>query len=344
MNLQEIRQQLSHLENRDTIRKWFYKIHNRTLSLGKAMEINSAARQSSEYFKNAANSNYIVRPVLTYYGINSLSRALILLLKSNGGENTLKNGHGLSVKEWNNTLYTGDLEYSLKNIGTLKVVTSKGLFTELVEATSNQVMIHTYSSNVDWCIPYDIPANGITLTLNDLISRIPDFENELEGIDLDKRYLVLNNLSYNQDDGFRCESNSHNTSLESYLSSVGFLSSFNNGQTIITCDSKTFCSKTPLFLHRYVNKTFNSIPQLYIVEPFENNITYSEIAICYMIGYILGMLVRYYPTHWNALVNGSSGDAYWPVLNRAQYYVENIFPELVVEFINYTLNSNCIKE
>ena len=46
------------------------------------------------------------------------------------------------------------------------------------------------------------------------------------------------------------------------------------------------------------------------------------------------MLVRYYPTHWTSLVQGENGDIYWPILNRAQNYVENIYPELVLELIN----------
>lgn len=340
MDLHEIKQQLLHLENRDIIRKWFYKIHHRTLPTSKAMEINSAARQSSEYFKNAASSNYIVRPLLTFYGINSLSRAIVLLLKANGGENTLKNGHGLSVKEWNNTLYIGNIESSLNHIGSLKISTCKGLFTELVEAIKNQVMIHTCGSTVDWSIPYNIPSSGIVLTLKDLISRIPDFENELENIDLDKKYCSVNQLSFNHNDGFNCKVHSLPKYLESYFLSNGYIYNGIINEHEVKCDSKTFCSNTPLFLHKYVNKAFNAIPQLYIVEPFENNICYSEIAICYMVGYILGMLVRYYPTHWNALVNGSSGDVYWPVLNRAQHYVENVFPELIIELINHLLSQD----
>lgn len=337
MDNQEIKQQLLHLENRDIVRNWFYRIHKRTLSDRKAMEINSAARQSSEYFRNAEKSNYIVKPLLTFYGINSLSRALVLLLKVNGGENTLTNGHGLSVKGWNNILYKQNSQLTLNNIGSLEISTCKGLFTELVEAIGNRVMIHSMSSTVDWSIPYSIPPHGTILTLSDLISRIPDFEIELEDINIDKKYCVVNQLSCNQKEGFKCVTNSISKSFESYITKLGFSLNRNSSVNNITCRYDDFGSNLPLFLHKYMNKTFNSIPQLYIVESFKDNVNFSEIAICYMIGYILGMLVRYYPTHWTALVNGANGDIYWPILNRAQHYVENVFSELIIEFINYRL-------
>jgi hypothetical protein len=52
------------------------------------------------------------------------------------------------------------------------------------------------------------------------------------------------------------------------------------------------------------------------------------------------MLARYYPTHWMALVQGDKGDTLWPTINRAQHYVENAFPELVIEMIDYMVNES----
>ena len=58
-----------------------------------------------------------------------------------------------------------------------------------------------------------------------------------------------------------------------------------------------------------------------------------------MVSYVLGMLVRYYPTHWMSLTKGDKGDEWWPTINRAQQFVEQSFPELVIELI-----SDVIKE
>lgn len=89
---QEVKQQLLQLENRDVVKNWFKRIHGRELNTTRAREINAAAKQAAEFFRNAENASYSVRPLHTYYAIYSLSRALVLLLKKQGGENTLKEG------------------------------------------------------------------------------------------------------------------------------------------------------------------------------------------------------------------------------------------------------------
>lgn len=101
---QEFRQQLLQLESREVVKKWFKKIHDHELSTTRAREINAAAKQSAEFFRNAENASYSVRPLLTYYAVYTLSRALVLLLKKHGGENTLVEGHGLSTDNWSNIL------------------------------------------------------------------------------------------------------------------------------------------------------------------------------------------------------------------------------------------------
>ncbi|HED31596.1 MAG TPA: hypothetical protein ENN50_07950 [Prosthecochloris aestuarii] len=73
---QETWLRLLSLESRDITQQWFQRIHGRELNARRAREINAAAKQSREFFRNAADSNYSVRPLLTFYGVASLSRAL----------------------------------------------------------------------------------------------------------------------------------------------------------------------------------------------------------------------------------------------------------------------------
>lgn len=104
MNKLEVGQQLLQLESRDVIQKWFEKIHKRKINAIRTKEINFAAKQSSEYFRNSQFADLTVRPLLTYYGVNMLTRALVLLLKKNGGEVSLKPGHGVVTKKWSQIL------------------------------------------------------------------------------------------------------------------------------------------------------------------------------------------------------------------------------------------------
>ena len=76
---QEIWQRLLGLESRDIVQMRFEQIHRRKLNARRAAEINAAARQARDYFRNANASDYSVRPLLTFYGIACLGRALLAL-------------------------------------------------------------------------------------------------------------------------------------------------------------------------------------------------------------------------------------------------------------------------
>lgn len=338
----EIMQQLLQLENRDVVQKWFYKIHNRKLNSIRTKEINSAAKQSSEFFRNAELANYTVRPLLTYYGISTLSRALILLLRPNSGENSLIAGHGLQTMNWSNILSGNDIGKSLKNIGQLEVKTCKGLFSELINETKNRISIHVNSGGVDWRLGYDIPNVGFSFTLNDLISRIPDLNLDLKNLEIEEKYCSVNEMSFSYESGFHCKVNSQFESIKHTFEELGYTTINSNQIYELNCSSEIFTNNLPLFLHKYVNKMFGSIPVLHIVQPFDGKNYYSEIALTFLLSYYLGMLVRYFPTHWNSLVQGENGDIYWTVLNKAQNYVETVYPELVIELISDILKEKDI--
>lgn len=334
MNKTEIAQQLLQLENRDIVQKWFSKIHNRKLSSIRTKEINSAAKQSSEFLKNATLANYTVRPLLTFYGISTLSKALILLLKPNSGENSLTAGHGLQTINWSNTLFGNEISKSLKYIGQLEVKTCAGLFSELLNETQNRISIHVYSSNVDWGLKYDIPNIGFSFTLDDLISRIPDLNADLKNIGVEEKYCAVNEMSFNNESGFHCKVDSQFELIRPTFEKFGYTITSSNQTYELDCSHEIFTKHLPLFLHKYVNKSFGTIPVLHIAQPFNDENYYSEIALTFLLSYYLGMLVRYYPTHWNSLVQGENGDIYWTILNRAQNYVETVYPELIIELIN----------
>lgn len=335
MDINEIRQQLLQLENRDTVKLWFSKIHKRTLSTLRAKEINSAAKQSAEFFRNAENATYTVRPLLTYYAILSLSRALILLLRTSGGENTLVEGHGLKTLDWSGVLSGNDLNENLKQIGGLKVLTCNGIFSELIKETENRISIHLNSSTVEWHVNYDMPDKGYVFTLDDLLSRIPDFQHDIAALELNENYAVIKyKMSYSDDKGFYCEVSDNREDVVDAYHQMGYTSVTSYNKCDLRCDAEIFKQKMPQFLHKYMHKSMGVIPSLYLIRPFDETRRYSELAIVFLMSYYLGMLVRYYPTHWNALVQGDNGDIYWPVLNRAQTYVEKVFPELVIELLN----------
>lgn len=329
----EIWQQLLSLENRDITQKWFKQIHGRNLNLRRSTEINAASKQAREYFRNASNASNSVRPLLTFYGVASLSRALLLLLRCNGGEETLKAGHGLMTVDWAKTL-SGDLTKGITSLGELKISTCSGLFSDFLSETENRISIHINSSGVDWKLNYDVPQLNKQITLFELFERIPDLEKDYLNIGKEIKYAAVSEMTYRSEKGFEARVNAKQfEGFKNIYENLGYEVTKNDSLYTVKCNKEIFAKNLPLLLHKYIHKTFGSIPDLYIVEPFQNTENYSQLSVTYIIAFFLGMLVRYYPTHWISLVQGERGDCFWPLLNRAQHFVETSFPELVIELI-----------
>jgi len=331
-------QYLLGLESVDIVLDWHKKLYNRELSTRRANEITSAAKQAKEYFRNAENAANTVRPLLTFYGIASLARATLLLLKPGHGEESLVRGHGLETTDWSNTL-SGDLSTALKSIGNLKIRTSAGLFSDFLKQTENHICIHARSSAVDWRLSYPQPPLGVELTFEALLFRVPDLWRILPKSEIGSHFASVNEMSYADADGFFANVNSKQ--FEAFQASyvdLGYEVTPNGDLSKIKCNSQVFDAALPQFMHAYVNKMFGSIPSLHIAKPIQKDIRLSELAIAYMLSYFLGMLTRYFPTHWVALHSGTKGDVLWPTVSAAQSYVETVFPEMIIELIQDKLS------
>ncbi|WP_100656186.1 YaaC family protein [Alteromonas flava] len=326
-------QQLLSLESRDLTQQWFNSIHGRELNARRAKEINSAAKQAREYFRNAAHANYAVKPLLTFYGVASLSRALLLLMKKNGGEEGLTGSHGLETVGWGDIL-SGEISTGLRSLRNLKIRTTSGLFNDFITHTNNRISLHVNSSAVDWRLDYVKPATGDEFTVDDLFSRIPDLQKDYSNISQVKKYSSINQMKYTEEVGFSAKISAANFShfSETY-EKLGYRSTIEGDWVTLTCESKTFKNNLPMFIHTYIGKTFGTIPSLHLTEPFPSGARYSQLCLTYMVSYFLGMFVRYYPTYWMSLSQGDKGDSMWPTINRAQQLVEHSFPELVIELI-----------
>lgn len=331
---QEIWQRLLSLESRDITQQRFARIYSRKLSARRAREINAAAKQAREYFRNASNSDYTVRPLLTFYGVASLSRALLLLLKVEGGEAGLTPGHGLETVGWGDVM-SGDIAVGLTRLSELKIRTRAGLFSDFVTHTKNRLCIHVDSGGVDWRIRYDIPELGKEFSVADLFSRIPDLQVDYSNISEVTRYACVRQVTCTDAEGFRAKALKKPFSqFRAVYEDFGYTVTCEGDWCHVACDVESLNKKLPLFIHSYIYKDFGTIPSLFLAEPFSGGASYSQLCITYMVSYALGMLVRYYPTHWISLIQGEKGDSIWPTINRAQQIVEHSYPELVAELID----------
>jgi hypothetical protein len=65
----------------------------------------------------------------------------------------------------------------------------------------------------------------------------------------------------------------------------------------------------------------------YLLEPWENGGYLSPLLRYFVISYILGMLVRYFPSKWMYLFSYQKGDAQLPLLRETISNIEFAFPK-----------------
>ena len=329
----DVWQKLLSLESRDITQQRFEQIHSRKLNARRTREINAAAKQAREYFRNGSTSDHSVRPLLTFYGVTSLSRALLLLLKADGGEEGLHRGHGIETVRWGE-LMSGGTTDGLTRLSELRVRVRSGLFSDFMKYTSNRMAIHIRSAAVDWRCRYDVPEHYEEISVEDLFSRMPDLWQAYSDISSARRHVPVQELTYTENSGLRIKVKKEIFSeIRVAYESLGYAVIDDGEWCIVTCSSDRAREEFPQFIHTYVNKLFGSIPNLFIAEPFPGGARYSQLCVTYMVSYILGMLVRYFPTHWVTLIHGDRGDSMWPTIVRAQQVVEDSYPELVAEMI-----------
>jgi hypothetical protein len=75
----------------------------------------------------------------------------------------------------------------------------------------------------------------------------------------------------------------------------------------------------------------NQLGQL--VVPWPDGVEVSPLLKCYLVSYYLGMLVRYFPSRWMALIRRQKGDAVLPLLRSAMAHVEEDFPKLALALL-----------
>lgn len=341
----QVWQSLLRLESRDFVSEWFEDIHGRNLNARRAREIIACARQGREYFRSASATSFVVRPLLAFYGTASLCRALTLLHRRDAGEVGLKQGHGLETIGWNTTL-AGDLGAALASIGKLRVRACGGLFSDLQAAIGKRPIINVYDRAIE--LPFDFAGvlPGQEVSLEDLLDRLPELLHEVSD-DRPRRWVQIRELIHTPGVGATISvigTPDHPVVAE--YKSAGFeltteVDRFNDRvvKTILTIDDEGLARYAPQILDTRLIRTRGGHPSPHLVSKFSSNSWLSQLSVTYMISYILGMLARYYPTQWIALMAGEKGDAIWPDIKTAQTYVEVASPELVLEAISNSLHS-----
>lgn len=323
---------LAWLESQDAVANSYFNLHERKLNARRSMEITAAARQGREYFSQAALADISVRPLLSFYGVSSLSRACILLLGKHGGETSLSAAHGLQVVNWRETL-DGDLVKALSSIGSLKIKTCSGLYLDLAKHTKNKICVHVNSSAVQWELSYPVPEPGSETSLEDVVARLPDLQEEITRSGGSVKYNHVQSCTYDKQKGLELKLVERvPCDVVTSYGALGYNYASNGKSHDVTASPGTFNAAPLQLVHKQIG-AFGLIPDLHVAERLWGGS--SQICMTFKLSYFLGMLARYYPTHWMALVNGSKGDLYRPIILQAQRVVESYYPSLISELITH---------
>jgi hypothetical protein len=333
--------ELALLESRDVLTRRFQDTHGREPNAQKCRAIGAHLLQGRQYWESAAQSGDLIRPLLLYYGTLSLCRALILFCRRNGGEESLSKSHGLEAKEWGE-------EFSARGPASVldfKVTTSSGTLEQLAESTCNAETTRFYIP------PYPAwtesvrrgtagSVAGATVTLRDLIKRVPELAITFERLTGDRSAAYPARVHV----------------IEGKLVDLELLktpwgpATWNSVRTDLVVPAgipievavPAFYDRVPVSRMRVPwDKTqwlwpriaMDESGQSWAVAPVGEGRQWSQLVILFALAYCLGILVRYYPTVWLALSSQPRGDIAFPLIREARITIEQSVPRLVLQLM-----------
>ena len=330
-------QSVSRFESHDYVAKWYRNAHKRNASATKVAQINACFAHGREYFRNAKNSEMSVKPLLLYYGVLSCCRGAVLANDPDKKEESLKPRHGLETVDWRATLSRG-----IKNVLELRVRATDGTFGELVEVCRHQNTLHLFLGPTNDVGSTGQPlgdvkfaTDGSHIKLDDLLSRL---------LQTGLTYAELTGRSAKMFRGARIASHPPGVHLAFPLIGIpDELKNIADGHNVTIGSSNQVCpglqqsddaGDTLIFTRRDQEAHLQGFPVSYyggegeymvVTLNFPNGDKLTEFIKLYLVSYILGMLVRYYPSIWTALLRNEKGDFAQPLLVDAAKAVEEDF-------------------
>jgi hypothetical protein len=324
---------LANFESFELITRDYVARHGRTPNTRHAREMAAPFTHARAYFRAAQASDPTVKPLLLYYGVSNLSRGLTLILTRSLREAALTPSHGLGVRAWG-----GELSRDNPDFAALAVeVTGGGSFVELSRATGFRSLLRANSSAVNLTHTNPQIPVGAQFTLGEIVSRLPALQDHHRRWRGETRCMQPNIEAANGNPNARISLPKNGRAWVSRPAADALFAG-----TPFTFDSETaeqlvFIGPNNLEalpgLTDYANRAFLNIGDLWLTALYPGGVKLSKVSTLFALSYALGMLVRYYPMQWTALIRGQIGDASLPTLAAAIELVEDDFPRVVLDFL-----------
>ena len=318
---------LREFETRDITSRSYKGRHALDLSASKAREISSNFVQAREYFRNASEADFTVRPLLLYYGVASLSRGLTLFLDPKKRETSLKQGHGLQVHDWSQGLSNG-----LDKIGNHCIRLTNGLFRDLLTSTRNRFYFRHNSSVVNWSLGAQIPPIGSELKLQDIAARIPDVSGQYRAWTGNSfPSIVLNSLEVDRTNNLYRFAVAKSGSRD--LDKVFPVTHFPGRSVVEEGDNLVVETASVDGIFFAQRAGWLNIGSIVLYGPLASKLYVTPLAACFILSFALGMLCRYFPTTWISIARTEKGDAFYPLATSLLDWIEETFPAMVVDVL-----------
>lgn len=331
---------IANYESFELIKRDYAARHGIRPNTGHAREIAAPFSHARSYFRSAQNAELTVKPLLLYYGIVSLSRGLTLILSRGLREAALTPSHGLAAKDWSNSLSGEQPDFGAIRIAT----TGGGSLIDLMKATGCRSLLRANSSGINYRTETPPLPAGAEFTLGDLLSRQPALrDHHIRWADTTNCVSLGGLQTDDPADGIATVKlpKSGKPPVDRILSDRIFAGT---AYRLAKEDADAFYyegpNKTAILpaLTDHADAIFLGIGDVWITAAMGDGVRLSKIATLFSLSYALGMLVRYFPTQWTALVRGQIDDAPLPTLAAAVDFIESAFPSVVVDFLEDRLS------
>jgi hypothetical protein len=305
-------------ESQEIIRLRYHDLHGRQPNAAKARSIALHVEQGVNFIESATLAPISIRPLLQYYGVAALVRAVTIFRSIDRVESTLSPGHGLHVENWS---ALGEAHPG-RGFADLNVQIKAGLFSDLNAATDGLSYFYANSSRPNWPIRLgQVPAEA-ELNFADLLGLLPDLWQEhsawtganhqrfvLEGMNVAPERTPKQLTWKIGTQGTPDQAKSLFPGQDIEPSAMG------NGIQVFT---PTDVLAQPVQLHR---GSFG-IGDTFLVPPIGTKVSLSTIEIYCAASYVMSMLCRYRLSDWLAVWRGEKGDVARPVFERAMDLIQ----------------------
>lgn len=317
---------LANFESFELVKREYALRHGRTPNTTHARELAAPFTHARSYFIAARGADRTVKPLLLYYGVLSLSRGLTLALSRSKREAALGASHGLSIKDWGIELSKPNPDFARIEVS----INASGSFVEVCNATANKSLLRGGSSAVNLKYSSGQVATGLKLSLGDVLARVPLLHEHFwrwQAATGCYPLVVSNSELHFPKNRPYCD----RALCEPLLAGTAFQFASETASHVAFQGPNSLAALPGL--SDKVSTAVLGIGELWLVALYPGGFKLSKLGSLFVLSYFLGMLVRYFPTQWTALIHAQVSDAALPTLMAAVDLVEDEFPRVTLDFL-----------